>query len=180
MFGLWYFFEENNDDVDDDNNEYDDDEDEHLHVCAVRIIIQLNVGFPDLRLAKVDLFQPCREQIIQSKNGENPKEKKSKIDLRWRGLNTSELSWIPGQILICPVQSHPAVHLVQVAWVIIQAWTVVYLRVSGRVFCNFEPDCVSVEIDLKNGNFLIEVEMYKRHSQVNPHWLRMVVHLSRK
>ena len=74
MFALWCFFEENND----DNDEYDDDDndDEHLHVCAVRIIIQLNVGFPDLRLAKVDLFQPCREEIIQLKIGENPKEKR--------------------------------------------------------------------------------------------------------
>merc|ERR1719234_2432352 len=52
-----------------------------LHVCTIRIIIQLNVRFPNLRLAKVDLFQP------------------------------SVLTWLPGQILIRPVQPHPPIHL---------------------------------------------------------------------
>ena len=38
----------------------------NLHVCAVGIVVQLDVGFPDLRLTEVDLLQSWQKRDLEA------------------------------------------------------------------------------------------------------------------
>ena len=94
------------------------------------------------------------------------------------------LTWDPGQILIGPVQSHPAIHLVQLALIVNNPLLIIldqiFLGIFGRMFCNFEPNLRRQRTDLKKRKLLIEVKVNQRHPQVDPHRLRVVQHLRGK
>ena len=98
-----------------------------------------------------------------------------KIVLNWFRINsiTSIQSWVPGQILICPVQSHPTIHLK--GWLkqskldFVEGFAILNQRFRSQG-----------GVHLKNGHFFIKVEVYERHAEVNLDWFGMVVHLGRK
>ena len=103
--------------------------------------------------------------------------KKWKYCKNWFRINsiTSKQSWVPGQILICPVQSHPAIHLK--GWLNCKQCKLDF--VEGFAILNQKFGSRG-GVHLKNGHFFIKVEVYERHAEVNLDWFGMVEHLGRK